>query len=289
MSKSEEIKAALQKLSAEKSGLLRLVITEIVMLVIMLVLLFTVDIKAVYAAGAVTLIYNFLILHPAKKRYLANINRAECLLGVGANLQDCEYSLKDGLPKDMLEKACLVTPRTWPAEAVCRHRLKGKYAGAQVQISECSFALKYGAANGAVAFVSGSCIRAELTEDARQMLCCMRRDVDYVSDGLPELECYGLSRCDFGSAKANETNLAYSATGEIPEWLEKRFLKLSSTAPALLSLQGKELVILLVSRFYAPRHKVSDVLTEETLSFNRLPETAAALDIIKIIQHKAAL
>ena len=82
MSKSEEIKAALQKLSAEKSGLLRLVITEIVMLAIMLVLLFTVDIKAVYAAGAVTLIYNFLILRPAKKRYLANINRAECLRGV---------------------------------------------------------------------------------------------------------------------------------------------------------------------------------------------------------------
>lgn len=290
MNKSEEIKNELSLLEKEKSGLKTMLISQVTLLGVMLLLLFTTDIRVVYAAGLLALIYNLFIMRPAKKRYLAHITKAECLFGVGAELKDCSYELKGSLPKDLPERAYLVSPREWPQEAVCRHSLKGLYDGAQVHISECSFAVKHGQAKTSQSFLGGSCITAELEKDSGLSLCLLSRDIDYVSDELPELECFCMESLPFASKKANEAAFAFSDGEDIPEWLEKRFMKLGSNgAKVLLSLQGRKLTILLIPRFYAAKHKVSDTVTAQTLGFNRLPEMPAALDIIRIIQRNAAL
>lgn len=290
MNKSEEIKNQVIELQKEKSALRSMMMTEIALLAAMLVLLFTVNLKTVYLAGIPALVYSLLLMRPAKKRYLSRLNRAECLLGIGAGLEECQYSFKGSLPKDALEKACLVSPREWPVEAVCRHSIKGSFAGADVHICECSFALKHGVRSGDVSFLSGSWISAQLLQNSGLNLCCMSRNVEHVSDGIFDLNCYGLRRVPFASGKAKEGALAFTDGDRIPEWLEKQFMKLfGSGTGALLSLQGDELSIMIVHRFYAPKHKVSDPFTEDSLSFNRLPELTAALDIIRIIQRNAAL
>lgn len=290
MTRPEDIKKELSALQQQKKSIGSLMLTEIVMLAVLIILLFTVDIRAVYAAGVVILFYNLFVIRPNKKRYTRRITAMECLFGVGGQLTDCSYEWKDSLPRDALEEACMVSPRSWSIDAVCRHSIRGSYFGAKVHISEASFALSFGPGKSDHSFVSGTWIQAELPKKTGLSLCCMSRDIPRISDTEPDLSAFSLSPAFFASDKADHTAFAFSAEEEIPEWLEKRFLKLCANGGrVILSLRDDRLAILMPSRFYAAKHKLSDSVTQQTLSFDRLPETDAVLDLIRIIQRNAVL
>lgn len=289
MTKPENIKKELSALQRHKKSVGNLMLTEIIMLAVLIILLFTVDIKAVYAVGVVVLLYNLFVIRPNKKRYTQRITAMECLFGVGEELTDCTYEPKGYLPSDALEQACLVSPRQWNMDAVCRHSIKGSYFGSKIHISEASFALNYGAKKGDTAFISGTWIEAELPQSTGHKICCMSRDITHISDTCPDLTAFGLKPLPFIRKKTDDEALAFSAA-EVPEWLEPRFLKLSANgAKVLLSLQDNRLTVMINARFYAAKHKLSDSVNQQTLSFNRLPEKAAVLDLIRIIQRNAVL
>lgn len=284
----EYMKTALAKLRGRQKTIRSMLLTEIVMMVFLLVLLFTVGIKAVYIVGAVVLVYNLFFIRPAKKQYLRELSHVEAVCGTGGSLMGCDYLAKDALPKDILQQYSLVSPRQWPVDAICRHRLTGSYAGAELSICECSFALKYGAKNGELDFVSGSFIEAQLPKSTALKLCCMSRDIAHISEALPELECYGLKPAAFKNRRAQELAFGFADDGNVPEWLESRLVKLCSNgAKILLSIQGDRLAIFIIGRFYAQKNRLSDNLSAESLSANRLPERDAALDLIRIIQQKS--
>lgn len=264
--------------------------TEIIMLIVLVLLLLTANIKVVYAVGAVVLVYNLFVIRPNKKRYTKQITETECMFGVGKELSDCTYDYKSCLPKDTLERDRLVCPRQWDVEAVCRHSVKGEYSGAKVEISEASFGLRYGISRGETAFISGTYIEVTLPKSSGLDVCIFSKDIKHISDDAPDLSVYGLSPASLRSKKANDALLAYTADENVPEWLEKHFLKLCSHgAKTMMNLQGDRLSLMAVSRFYAAKHRLSDPVSMQTVCFDRLPEKADALELIRIIQRNAAL
>lgn len=290
MTRPENIKKEILNLQQRKKSVGNLMLTEILMLAVLIILLFTVDISAVYTAGAVVLLYNLFVIRPNKKRYIRHITALECMYGVGGQLTDCSYEPKDTLPKDTLEQACMAKPRQWSADAVCRHSIKGRYFGSRIHISEASFALNYGAGKGDTAFISGTWIDVELPKQSSHRICCISRNIAHISSSPPDLSGFGLDPIPFNARKSDDIAFAFSAEKEIPDWLEKRFTKLCANGTkVMLSLYDNRLAVMLPSRFYAAKHKLSDGISQQTLTFDRLPEKDAVLDLIRIIQRNAAL
>ena len=286
----DSLKTELAKLQGRQKAIRSMLLTEIVMMILLLVLLFTIGIRSVYTVGAVVLAYNLFFIQPAKKQYLGNLSRAEAVCGTGGSLLDCSYKAKGNLQKDALQQYALVSPRQWPVEAICRHQLNGSYAGAEVSLCECSFALKHGVRNGDVSFLSGSFIQAKFTKSSVFRLCCMSRDIVHISEDLPDLECYALKPAAFRNKRANALAFGFANDGNIPEWMESRLIKLCANgAKIMLSIQGDRLAIFIIGRFYAQKHRLSDSLSAESIGANRLPERDAALDLIRIIQQNAEL
>lgn len=289
MTKSD-IKKELISLQQRKRSVGNLMITQVLMLILIIVLLFTADIRVVYSVGASTLLYILMVVRPNKNRYTQNITALECLYGLGADLTDCRYEHVGSLPRDLLEQTQLVSPRQWDMDAVCRHRVEGSSCGANITVSEASFALRYGPRKSDVSFVSGTWVRVQLPKATGLDVRCISRGIQHVSDMLPDLSQYGLSYVPFVDKKLREAAYAFTSGEDVPGWLEKQFSKLcGSGARVMLSIRADQVGILIESRFYAAKHKLSDQVTEQTLSFNRLPEKAAVLELIRIIQRNAAL
>ena len=289
MTKSD-IKKELNSLQQRKRSVGNLMMTQVLMLVLIIVLLFTADIRVVYTLGAATLLYILMVVRPNKNRYTQNITALECLYGLGGDLNDCCYEYVGSLPRDLLEQTQLVSPRQWDMDAVCRHRVEGNSFGAHITVCEASFALRHGPRKSDMGFVSGTWIQVQLPKATALDVRCISRGIQRVSDLLPDLSQYGLCYVPFADKKLREAAYAFTPGEDVPGWLEKQFSKLcGSGARVMLSICADQVGILVESRFYAAKHKLSDQVTEQTLSFNRLPEKAAVLELIRIIQRNAAL
>ena len=69
MKRPERIEEELIRLRQNKKSIGTLLLTESIMLVLVIVLLFTVNIGAVYALCGAILIFNLLIIRPSVRRY----------------------------------------------------------------------------------------------------------------------------------------------------------------------------------------------------------------------------
>ncbi len=279
----------LAKLQRSKKAIGTLTTTLVAMLVLLLALLFIKDTTTVYTIGIFVLLYSILVVRPAKKRYLEDFSEAIALSYVSDVLEEPRYIRKAALPKNILEAAKLISPRMWPSDAICRHKIHGAAHGADIEVCECSFGVKHGPRHGDVAFLSGICIRIQLSASSPLSISCMSQEIPHVSDAAPDLSAYNLKRAPFKSAPSVQPVYLFTPDGQpVPDRI-KRCLTIvfAFEQPIMLSFHNNQLFLLSLSRFYVPRPRLSTPVNQETLSANHLPELDAALALIQMIQRTA--
>ena len=290
MKRPERIEEELLRLRQNKKSIGTLLLTESIMLVLVIVLLFTVNIGAVYALCGAILIFNLLIIRPSVRRCRNELTAMEVMYGAAGDIQECIYKDKDKLDKDTLERDKFVSPREWPTEAICRHSVSGRYIDACVQMCECSFAVKYGSRRTNTMFLSGTYIQAEMRKGTGLSISCISRDIPYISEDRPELLGYGYMPADFTIEKAGKLVWAFSTDGNIPDWFQKQFIKLvGQGSKIMVNLDDDKFRLFIVSRYFAVKHRLNETVSEESLSRNRLPEKTAVFDTLRIIQQNAVL
>lgn len=290
MKRPEKIEQELLELRKKKKAIGQLLAAEIIMLLLIIVVVFTADIETVYVLCGVVLIYNLFIVRPPIRKYKKELTAMELMYGAAGDIADCEYQEKDGLAKDSLEQDKLLPPGEWPDGAICRHSVKGRYINASIKMCECSFVVRYGSRRSEAVFLSGTYVQADMADQTGLSISCISRGIPHISESMPDLTQYGLQPVQPGGEKARNIFWAFSERAKLPEWLEKQLIKLSASgSKILMSLNGHRVSIFLVSRFYTAKHHLSYPLSQDSLSWNRLPEKQAIFDTLRIIQQNAVL
>ena len=288
ISRPADINTELKALAGSKKSIGSLLLGELVGLLVALVMLFTVGLYSAYCIGFVILLYDLLLIRPARKRRKLRLTAMNAVLGTGEPLENCTYQHRAELPADIFSRTKLSAAEEWPIGAICRHKVEGTRLRAGVSLCECSVGMKWGRRRGDVEFLSGTLFTASGLKTGTAEAVCICRDMPYGAIGVENFEKLGFARCDFSSAKLNDYAILLTRGGNAPMWLESSLLKLSDSGRTqmLLSLTEGALTVFLRARFFAGKYSAGADATAEMLTASRLPELNMLLEMLSKNQQE---